>query len=97
MNESVELVEKQALSLEDQRLKDEPVSVMMELLSIDLDLNSIATNRKETLCSVRLITSLMKISLFTIRFELPQCLQIYMPHYCSTAVDNYHMYLLVTW
>lgn len=53
MNETVEIVEKQKSSLEDQHLKGEPVSVMMEFLSIDVDLSSNESNREETLCSVR--------------------------------------------
>lgn len=52
MNKNVEIIEKQKSSFEDRDLNDESLSGMMDFLRIDVDLNSSASNREETLYSV---------------------------------------------
>ncbi|GAA6079703.1 tRNA methyltransferase 10 homolog B isoform X2 [Tachysurus ichikawai] len=51
MNKNVEIIEKQKSSFEDRDLNDESLSGMMDFLRIDVDLNSSASNREETLYS----------------------------------------------
>lgn len=51
MNKTVNIVEQEMSSFEDQRL-DESVSDMMEFLNIDVDVSFCASNREEALCSV---------------------------------------------
>lgn len=54
-----ETVEKQELNFEDRHLDDEPVSDMLEFLSIDVDLRSSPSSREEALFSVSFMIALI--------------------------------------